>query len=115
MSCTKQFVPDIKEIVTNLYLTMTTTDLLGFLLSVYTCLEVIFKDCYHQMLSGMNSGGAKGRRGGWQFQAECISTIPIGAPIYIWPLAAIPPDPPLGMNSLSFYLFECISIRLHLY
>ena len=33
-------------------------------------------------------------RGG-NFARKCISITPIGAPIYIWPKAAIPPAPPL--------------------
>ena len=39
-------------------------------------------------------------RGG-NFARQCISTTPIGAPIYIWPLAAIPPAPSLkdGTNA----------------
>ena len=49
------------------------------------------------------SGGAKGGggRGGGIFtgaiisSCKCISTTPIGAPIYIWPRAEIPPASPL--------------------
>ena len=44
-------------------------------------------------------------RGG-NLACKCISTTPIGAPIYIWPRAAIPPAPPLVMNKL---VHECKS------
>ena len=49
---------------------------------------------------GAGGGGAEGHlfRGG-NFARKCISTTPIGAPIYILPQAAIPPAPPLGLHS----------------
>ena len=43
-------------------------------------------------------GGGRPRRHLYKdgkFTRICISTTPIGAPIYSWPLAAIPPAPPL--------------------
>ena len=36
-------------------------------------------------------GGGGGRLGRPLYRGKCISTTPIGAPIYIWPRAAIPP------------------------
>ena len=47
------------------------------------------------------SGGARGVGGGEEgglyrggnFARKCISTTPVGAPIYIWPRASIPPPP----------------------
>ena len=39
---------------------------------------------------------------GRQFRPECISTTPIGAPIYIWPRAAVPPAPPLCSVEKSY-------------
>ena len=38
---------------------------------------------------------------------KCISTTPIGAPIYIWPRAAIPPSgPPLERETRRRYLTD---------
>ena len=51
----------------------------------------------------LGSGGAKVRgqhlyRGG-SFARKCISTTPIGEPIYIWPRPAMPPAPPLTLGA----------------
>ena len=48
-------------------------------------------------------GGPSGRhlyRGG-NFTRKCISTTPIGAPIYIWPRTGIPPAPPLVQTVMN--------------
>ena len=37
-------------------------------------------------------------------QYKCISTTPIPAPIYIWPLPAIPPAPPLILNMQKYFI-----------
>ena len=41
---------------------------------------------------------------GSNFARKCISTIPIGAPIYIWPRAAIPPATPLCETNIKHHL-----------
>ena len=56
---------------------------------------------------GHEGDGRPGRhlyRGG-NFARKCISTIPIGAPIYIWPWAAIPPPAtPLCETNIKHHL-----------
>ena len=42
-----------------------------------------------------NDNDNDNNRGGGKIELKCISTTPIGAPIYIWPRVAIPPVPPL--------------------
>ena len=49
---------------------------------------------------------------GGNFDLKCISTTPIGAPIYIWPRAAIAPAPPLRVVRFSKLLIPKFKVWL---
>ena len=64
----------------------------------------------------VRSGGARGGGVGCTItgaaisSCKCISTTPIGAPIYIWTRAAIPPAPPLCVR-VCFTVLNHTNIR----
>ena len=56
--------------------------------------------CCHKLSGGTKGGPGRHLYRGGNFARKCISTTPIGASIYIWPRAAIPPAPPLDKRSV---------------
>ena len=51
-----------------------------------------------QLKTRFGAKGGGGCEGAAILSCKCISTTPIGAPIYIWPRAAVPPAPPVWFS-----------------
>ena len=72
-----------------------------FFSSFATASYIFVIETYSGGIRGVCVCGGGLYRGG-NFARKCISTTLMGAPIYIWPRAAIPPAPPLKTYEYLF-------------